>query len=624
MTPLDGVILLGLCTMSIHVLSDLVVAQIAAGEVVERPASAVKELVENALDAGATHIEIAISGSGRQMIRISDNGSGIPVDEVDLAFQRHATSKLQTLDDLAQIQTLGFRGEALASIAAVSQLAMTTRHRDDATGTRVRLDGGMIVQRDTVGAPAGTVITVENLFFNTPARLKFLKKETTEKRHIITVVTRYAMAYPQVRFVLLQDEREVFRSSGSGQLADVLVAALGIDSFKDMVEVDGETQPEPDATPIRVTGYTSAPNLNRADRTHITLFVNGRSIQDTSLTYAVTQAYHTLLMTGRHPVAVLLVELAPEDVDVNVHPTKAEVRFKDPGAVFSAVQRAVRQAVVMLAQTPTLRGGRYILQNRNEAQMGGERWSTAGIQGRTQLDMDLGLEDVGQYPRQLPGRQMGDNGDDEDDPTAIPVGMGAPAKPRTLPILRVIGQVGATYIVAEGPAGLYLVDQHAAHERILYEQFMEEHAHHEQPRQYALESQTIDLAPGESRLVEANLDALRAVGFDAEPFGGNTFVIRSVPAMLADYAPAEVFLGILEDLEQGHKPGQASIEEKIIIRVCKQAAVKAGQILSLTEMQGLIRQLERCQSPHTCPHGRPTMLHMTSDQLAREFGRLGH
>ncbi|MCB9451873.1 MAG: DNA mismatch repair endonuclease MutL [Anaerolineaceae bacterium] len=605
--------------MSIHVLSDLVVAQIAAGEVVERPASAVKELVENALDAGATHIEVAISGSGRQMIRISDNGSGIPTHEVDLAFHRHATSKLHNLDDLATIQTLGFRGEALASIAAVSQLSMTTRHRNEAVGTRLRLDGGVITQQEAVGAPAGTVITVENLFFNTPARLKFLKKENTEKRHIVTVVTRYAMAYSQVRFVLLQDGREVFRSSGSGQLADVLVAALGIDSFKDMVEVDGETQPEPDSSPIRVSGFTSAPNLNRADRSHITLFVNGRSIQDTSLTYAVTQAYHTLLMTGRHPVAVLMVELSPEDVDVNVHPTKAEVRFKDPGAVFSAVQRAVRQAVVMLAQTPTLRGGRYMIQADSQAD--DESWSNAGMQRRVQLDMGLELESAGQYPRQIPGREMND---DEDDPTAIPVGMGVPAKPRTLPILRVVGQVGATYIVAEGPAGLYLVDQHAAHERILYEQFMEEHARHEQPRQYALESQTIDLAPGESRLVEANLDALRAVGFEVEPFGTNTFVIRSVPAMLADYAPAEVFLSILEDLEQGHKPGQASVEEKIIIRVCKRAAVKAGQILSLTEMQGLIRQLERCQSPHTCPHGRPTMLHMTSDQLAREFGRLGH
>ncbi|MBZ0275189.1 MAG: DNA mismatch repair endonuclease MutL, partial [Anaerolineae bacterium] len=481
--------------MSIRVLSDLVVAQIAAGEVVERPASAVKELVENALDAGATHVEIAVAGSGRQMIRISDNGSGIPTTEVDLAFHRHATSKLETLDDLSRIQTLGFRGEALASIAAVSQVTVTTRHRDDTAGTRLRLEGGEIIRRETVGAPAGTVITVENLFYNTPARLKFLKKESTEKRHIMTVITRYAMAYPQVRFVLLQDGREVFRSSGSGQLADVLVAALGIDSFKDMIEVEGEIQPEPDAPSIRVFGYTSAPNLNRADRGHITLFVNGRSIQDANLTFAVTQAYHTLLMTGRHPVAVLMVELSPEDVDVNVHPTKAEVRFRDPGAIFSAVQRAVRQAVVMLAQTPTLRGGRYILPDQGQNE---EAWSLGEPRRRAQLDMDLGLEDVGQYPRQLPGQ---DAPAEEDDPTAIPVGLGAPAKPRTLPILRVVGQVGATYIVAEGPAGLYLIDQHAAHERILYEQFMEEHARHQQPRQYALESQVIEFAPGEARLV---------------------------------------------------------------------------------------------------------------------------
>ncbi|MEP7291270.1 MAG: DNA mismatch repair endonuclease MutL, partial [Chloroflexota bacterium] len=431
--------------MPIHILDEQVVAQIAAGEVVERPSSVVKELLENALDAGATHIRIALSGDGRQSIQISDDGVGIPTDEVELAFTRHATSKLQSADDLYCIRTLGFRGEALASIAAVSQLTATTRHRDDRIGTTLQIDGGRLQQRRSVGAPGGTVITVENLFFNTPARLKFMKKETTEKRHIAEIVSRYAMAYPGVRFILEQDGREVFRTNGSGFLADVIVSAMGLDGVKNMLEVDDEQGD------IRVTGFTSAPSMNRADRSKITLFVNGRAIQDTSLTYAVIQAYHTLLMTGRFPVAVLMITLPPEELDVNVHPTKAEVRFRAADAVFSAVQRAVRRAVIDQAQTPSLRR-RYMVDDN--------AW-----QPHRQTEMELSLDSPGQHARQRTG--------EEDRATSTPDGVDAPTMPRTLPLLRVIGQIGAAYIVAEGPAGMYMIDQHAAHERILYEQTVE-------------------------------------------------------------------------------------------------------------------------------------------------------
>jgi DNA mismatch repair protein MutL len=600
--------------MPIRVLSDLVVAQIAAGEVVERPASVVKELVENSLDAGAGHIRIEISGGGRKRIRISDDGIGILPDEVELAFHRHATSKLQTTDDLLRIETLGFRGEALASIASVSQVSISTRHQNTSMGTLINLDGGEITRHQSVGAPVGTVITVENLFYNTPARLKFLKKENTEKRQIALFVTRYAMAYPHVRFVLEQDGREVFRSSGSGQLADVLVAALGLDSFKNMVEVSAQEDDREDRY-TTITGYTSVPNLHRADRNHITLFVNGRWIQDTRLSYAVTQAYHTFLMTGRFPVSVLMMRLPTYEVDVNVHPTKAEVRFRDTDQVFSAVQRAVRRAVIDLAQTPAMRGGRFAGLTSRDTHLP----SWAANTHQNQMNMDLPLDNPGQHRRQ----SLLNTAENEFDPTTIPDGLGAPAKPRTLPILRVIGQVGATYIVAEGPSGLYLIDQHAAHERILYEQFMEEHNRHEKAAQLTLTAQTINLASEDARLLEENFEVLRTIGFDLEPFGPNTYVIRSVPALLADESPLEVLGGIIVDLEAGNQPGQASIEEKIITRVCKQAAVKAGQILSNNEMQNIIRQLERCQSPHTCPHGRPTMLHMTGEQLAREFGRLG-
>lgn len=604
--------------MPIQILPELVVAQIAAGEVVERPASVVKELMENALDAGAQHIRIEITGGGRQRIRVSDDGSGILPEEVELAFQRHATSKLTTAEDLSSIETLGFRGEALASIASVSQLTIITRHASVSSGILMQLAGSEIIRRQAIGAPVGTVITVENLFYNTPARLKFLKKENTEKRQIALYITRYAMAYPHVRFTLEQDGREVFRSNGSGQLADVIVSALGLDSFKNMVEVASRESDNQKHSEITVTGFSSVPSLHRADRNHITLFVNGRWIQDTRLSYAITQAYHTFLMTGRYPVAVILVKVPPAEVDVNVHPTKAEVRFRDPEGIFSAVQRAVRRAVVDLAQTPAMRGGRFGGIGLNYDSMSAWEHTLTSSQQR-QLDMNLDLYSAGNHTRAPLTSQLQVN----TTPDEIPEGPGAPQKPRTLPILRVVGQIGATYIVAEGPSGLYLVDQHAAHERILYEQFMDEHARHEQVAQLSLEAQTLTLPPAEARLIDENLETLREVGFELEAFGPNTFNIRSVPALLADQSPTEVLGGIIADLEAGTNPGQASIEDKIVTRVCKHGAIKAGQILSTEEMQSIIRQLERCRSPHTCPHGRPTMLHMTSEQLAREFGRLG-
>lgn len=605
--------------MAIEILAEPVIAKIAAGEVVERPASVVKELVENALDAGARTIQVEVQDGGRRLIRISDDGSGIAAHEVRLAFARHATSKLRSADDLYQIRTLGFRGEALASIAAVSRVMLVTRHVDEQMGTQIKLDGGVILHEKPIGAPSGTVITIENLFFNTPARLKFLKADDTEKRNIGNTVMRYALAYPQVRFILLQDGRELFRSSGGGHLADVAVKVLGLDVFRQMIEVtEEEALPNINGS-IRVYGYVSEPGLSRKDRSRILLFVNGRSIQDNGLTYAVTQAYHTLLMKGRHPVAVLLLDVPPEFVDVNVHPTKAEVRFQDGNAVFVAVQRTVRQAVINLAQTRQVHGtGRGSSETNSGWRM---PYAVEPEDRYIQRELGLELDSPGQYPlqRAAPARQP----EPEADPTAIPVGAGRPQKPRTLPMLRVIGQVGAAYIVAEGPAGLYLIDQHAAHERIMYEQFMADYARQGVISQRTLEAQTIDLAPDEARLVEMRLDALAAVGFILETFGANTFLIRALPALLADQDPAEVVMSILPDLEADKTPGQVNAEARIIMRVCKRAAVKAGQILSLAEMQGIIHQLERCDAPHTCPHGRPTMLHISGDQLAREFGRLG-
>jgi len=605
--------------MPIRVLPDVVAAQIAAGEVIERPASVVKELIENALDAGADTITIEVDDGGRQMIRVSDNGGGIPADEVELAFARHATSKLQVVDDLNRITTLGFRGEALASIAAVSRVTLTTRHHDEVAGTTIQAEGGELRSVRATGAPSGTVVEVANLFFNTPARLKFLKSDSTERRHITQLVTRYAMAYPQVRFRLVQEGREQFHSTGSGDLADVLVEAFGLDTFSDMLEVSPLPPARADLPEVEVYGFTSAPALNRANRTHIVLFVNGRAIADQSLTYAVVQAYHTLIPNGRYPLAVLMISLDPQEVDVNVHPTKAEVRFRAPDAVFSAVQRAVRNAVVAQAPVPSMQGDPYRdvdegwRGSRTEAGRGGRPL----VPGERQLQMDLDAFTPGRRAHQRPDTAAFPRPADTD----IPSGLGAPVRPRTLPVLRVIGQVGAMYIVAEGPAGLYLIDQHAAHERILYEQFMAQQGAMEPVAQQTLASVTVEFAPATAQLVAESLDLLAKWGFVLEEFGGTTFRVRAVPALLADQEPGDVVRAVVQDLESEQDPGAATLEERLVRRVCKTAAVKAGQTLSFEEMEGLIRQLERCESPRTCPHGRPTMLHISGEDLARQFGR---
>ena len=586
---------------TIAILADDVISQIAAGEVVERPASVVKELIENALDAGAKNIHIEAVSGGQKSIRISDDGSGILADEVELAVTRHATSKLRTADDLQQILTLGFRGEALSSVAAVSQFTLETRHREEEVGTQIRVDGGSIATTKAIGAPAGTVITVNNLFFNVPARLKFLKSENTEKRQISSIVQNYAMAYPAVRFVLLQDGREQFRSPGSGQLGDVVVKVLGLDYFKEMIEVSGEDRIRGIGGDVTVEGFVSQPTLHRKDRTRITLFVNGRVVQDSGLTYAVTQAYHTLIEKGRNPYAVLMISVPPDFVDVNVHPTKAEVRFQDTSVVFAAVQRTVRQGVLGYKQAS--RHDSY-----GQFQQEERGWSLPYDRKR-QIDMELPLEGGQSLPRV----------DDfnSSDPTAIPDGMGRPEKPRTLPLLRVVGQVGAAYIVAEGPAGMYLLDQHAAHTRILYQELTELYQQQNELPHRQLESQTIDLSVHDTQLLEKHRDNLNSVGFILEPFGSNTYLIRGMPTVLATGDASNHLWHILERL--GEKP--QDIIDALIIRIAERAAIKSGQILNIDDMRSLIRKLERCPEPQSSPAGQSTFIHMSAQELEREFTR---
>jgi DNA mismatch repair protein MutL len=614
--------------MPIQILSQQVANQIAAGEVVERPASVVKELIENSLDAGATDIRVEVRDGGRRLIRV----------EARLAFERHATSKLVSLDDLDRITTLGFRGEALASIAAVAHVALLTRSAGEEVGTLLRIHEGREAALEPKGTPSGTVVTVEHLFANLPARLKFLKQPTTEAGHIQQIVTRYALAFPERRFNLLSDGRLILQTSGSGKVYDVLVKVYGLDMARQMLPIEASDQPsaladQPIAishivprlsrdlpSAIGVSGYVSIPALHRSNRSYITLFVNRRWFQDTTIAYSVIQAYHTLLPVGRYPVALIFIEMDPADVDVNVHPTKAEVRFQADRAVFGTVQQAVRKTLV--AHAPVSAIEMPVATSTPSAS--GVQWSLGGIDGwaarrdallgagREHTEPDAGAQAA---PGLLSGAGFAPT------PDRPGTGQNPQAAAAPLPLLRVIGQINASYIVAEGPDGMYLIDQHAAHERVLYERMLAQHAEARLPVQSLLEPLLLDLSPEQAAVVAEEIDLLNELGVSIEPFGGVSYLVRSVPAVLSGDDPQSALTDIVDGLMQNTDAVGAGREAALITGICKRAAVKAGQVMSTPEMQELVRRLETCRSPRTCPHGRPTMIYLSASELGRQFGR---
>ncbi|HBO34726.1 MAG TPA: DNA mismatch repair endonuclease MutL [Anaerolineaceae bacterium] len=576
--------------MTIKKLSDTIASQIAAGEVVDRPVSVVKELIENAIDAGASEIRVEIRKAGREHIRVSDNGEGILYEELELAVSRHATSKLSKTEELFDIKTLGFRGEALASIGSVSHLTLVSKPASQDVAAKLTVDGGSNSPMQRVAAPIGTEITVQDLFYNVPARLKFLRKDVTEAKHITGLITRYAMAYPQIRWSLTQDGNLEFQSTGNGNRIEILQALFGTNESKSLMPLSfGEKD-------LSIDGFISDLSLTRSNRKDITLFVNGRWVQDPTLTAAVIKAYNTMLMVGRYPVVVLFLTIPTSLVDVNVHPTKAEVRFRDQDHVFSGVQRAIRRG--LLAYTP--------IPDLNSLNLWGRQASST-----IPVSFDEKWQAQPAEPMQTP---IGG------DPTAM---QQEPLPGTHLPLLRLIGQVASTYLVAEGPDGLYLIDQHAAHERVLFDQMMAQYRASMIPSQKFIESIPVELSPEKAGILEANLETMTSLGFEIEPFGPNTFLIRSIPMIVDRGDPKDAILAVVDAFEEDETPLENEAQAKIAARVCKGMAVKGGQALSEAEQRNLLLNLEASQSPRTCPHGRPTMIHLSANLLERQFGRRG-
>lgn len=572
--------------MTIRILPPEVSVLIAAGEVVERPASVVKELIENSLDAGASQVSVEVRHGGLSLIRVTDNGKGIPSAGLALAFHRYATSKVALAQDLTRIATLGFRGEALSSIAAVADVEMLSRPADAVAGAYLRLLDGSPVEQGTRGAPVGTTVTVLHLFAKQPARRKFMRSPTAENQQIASLVSQYALAYPEVRFSLRMDGRQALLTSGSGQLADAVASVYGAEVAAAMLPMrwplDGER------TAIKVSGLVAPPHVSRASRGYVSLFVNRRWVQNRRLTFAVEEAYSGLLEAGRHPIAVVDLRLPYEEVDVNVHPTKAEVRFRQENDAFAAVQRAVRQALLEQAPVPSLRSSADIAVAR-----------PATPEGTAPPPL---------WQRALEAEGLAN----------AAAGTAAPPPKVSLPMLRVVGQIGSTYIVAEGPEGMYLIDQHAAHERVLFEEICAARQRRAVDTQGLLEPTTVEISPRQKETILANDELLSEHGFQLEPFGERTYLVRAIPAVLAGRDLSQAFVELLDTLGE---EATADQPDRVAFSLACHAAVRAGQSLALDEMRELVRRLEQSEVPHTCPHGRPTMIHMSTALLEKEFRR---
>ena len=582
--------------MPIQQLPPHVAAQIAAGEVVERPAAVVKELVENSLDAGASRVEIAIREGGFAEIRVTDDGCGIPSDELALAFRHHATSKLATVADLQRVSTLGFRGEALPSVAAVARVVCTTRPADRDAGARIEFRYGELVGQRGDGCPTGMSVQVAELFGNLPARRKFLRSAAAEAARVQEVVTRSALAHPEVRFVLSVDGRETVDTPGSGRLQDAILSVYGSDVAARMLPVslaDGE---------LSVDGYTGSPDLNRRNRSYITLLVNRRWVYDRSICYAIEQAYQGTILDRRFPMAVINLALPPDQVDVNSHPTKREVRFRQGDRLFSLVQRAVRDA--LSAHAPARTAMRSFTPT-GEQPAPAPSWSSPSpavprpsSTGISTPERDsMALSTTGLAPTEGSLRDV-------------------------LADLRVVGQIRQTYIVAEGSAGMYLIDQHAAHERVVFDQIRQRTPNQERPAQPLLTPLPAELSMSQAATLESYTDLLANYGFSLEPFGDRAWLVRAVPASLAARANHDPAVALAELLDAvAVEQVVMDREDALAATVACHGSVRAGMTLAHEEMDALLRQLETTENPHNCPHGRPTVVHFTQYQLEREFGR---
>ncbi len=597
----------------IRVLPDHVANQIAAGEVVERPASVLKELMENALDAGAGQIDVAVISGGRTLVSVADNGGGMSRDDALLSIERYATSKIRDVDDIERIATLGFRGEALAAIASVSRFTLRTRRAGDLAGTEIVMAGGKVQDVRDAGCPPGTAVEVRNLFFNVPARRKFLRSEATELAHLRQVFFTYALAHPAVGLSLTLDGRAAQRLPGGGGLDERLRELVPAAVQAQLRRVDYASGS------ARISGYAGLPAGSRSDRSEQHLFINGRPAGAPVLGAAIREGYHALLPRDRFPALYLFLTLPPDEVDVNVHPTKKEVRFRDPSAVRDAVIAALRSALALERQASA--GGR---REGEPPPADASHPSLAGLERIAPTRAFPYPPAPGPAPESPPAPAAGHGafpaGPAPEAGGFQPAAAGGQGSPWAR--CRILGQVGGLYVVMETEDGLVLMDPHAAHERVLYERYLAEVAGGRIASQGLLLAETVELPPAGAQLVRRHLELLVSLGFGIAEFGGDAFVVDALPACFAGTGARLLLTDMVAALEEaGARSGtRRLLEERIAQAACK-AAVKAHQVLSAEEIAALADQLARLEMPYTCPHGRPTLIYQSFRELAKKFGR---
>jgi DNA mismatch repair protein MutL len=585
--------------MKVKVLDSHLVNKIAAGEVIERPASVVKELIENALDAQATKIEIAIEGGGVERIGISDNGEGMSQEDVLLAIQRHTTSKLASEEDLFQILTLGFRGEALASIVEVSKTSIVTRSNESREGIQVEIEAGQVKRLSTSARARGTTVDVRDLFFNLPARRKFLKTEKTELYHITRMVRRFVLAYSQVHFTLHYHHRQIFDAPPSNDLRGTIAHLYNPETARTLLQVHTAI---PD---LRVTGLVSPPQLTKTDRSEQFIFVNGRFVRDAQINYAISAAYERRLSSQQYPMVFLFLEIDPKSVDVNVHPRKEEVRFAEPIKVQALVKQAITAALTSAHAVPRFEKEPSPLPMREERTLPPlpprGRSGARAVRSPAPLDLRQELEELKRSTLSA-----------------------AAAEPT--PAFRVLGHLHGTYILVQTESGLEIIDQHVAHERVLYERFLEQLQTQKIARQRLLIPVTLELSPDRAELLAGHLSMLdERLGIGLAHLGGATFVVREWPQILTSAWSKTDFQTTIEHLlallEQEATPTLDELAKTIAARVACESAVVKHKPLTLQEMESLVRQLKATKNPYHCPHGRPIVLAYSLSELEKKFGR---
>lgn len=663
---------------SIVLLDDLTINQIAAGEVIERPANAVKELVENSIDAGATSINVEIENGGITLIRVSDNGKGMAPDDVEIAFERHATSKIRSAADLSTVSTMGFRGEALASIAAIAKVELVTKTRDRELGTKIVVEGGDIISKEECGAPNGTTITIRDLFFNTPVRYKFLKKDFTEAGYIETAMERIALVNPNIAFKLMNNRKQIIQTNGSGDVQTVVFNIFGKDISQNLIDVDFEYEG------IKVTGVAGKPEIARSNRSNQLFYVNGRFIKDKTLSAAAEEAYRTLIPQGKFGFCIINVKLNPELVDVNVHPAKLEVRFVEEGKVFKALYHGMRNALLgndlvsdssadekpierenTPSVAPTQKKGLF------EIFRGGKSNDNKEDEFKNLNTMNIEVthkqEDADMFSKMMTKNSVAIEDDSEEyvtnsaeqdfENTSEGYEVSEKFAPEKieeikqkvvninqiieepeqkietfyeqdfiekveLPEYKILGVAFNTYILLQLDDDIYILDQHAAHERVLYEKVKQNfYKNGGKEVQMLLLPDILELSKKDMRMVHDNLKLFEQSGFDIEEFGENTIKINGVPVICYEMDTKDLFMDIIDGLDVTNRTNKQDIEEKFIATVACKAAVKANMYLDEREIRGLLDELLQLESPFTCPHGRPTAIRITKAEIEKKFGR---